>query len=77
MIDRPMREHLEILRLVAAFRLRILEDMGEADALDRRLRDAPNMGGRLDGKRIRQRRSKAASIRATRIGVVIVKRATS
>src|SRR5580698_6023198 len=51
MVDRAVGEHLEILRLVPALRLQVLEDGSEADAFDRRLRDTANMRRRFDGER--------------------------
>ena len=65
-IDRPVREHLEVLRLVPALRLRVLEHVGEADAFDRRLRDAANLRRRLDRERFEHGRNHVDRVRELR-----------
>src|SRR5512145_2872333 len=47
-----MTHHLEVLRGVSAGGLGVVEGAREADPLDRRLRDAPDRGGRLDPEQV-------------------------
>ena len=58
-----MAEHLEVLRVVAGRRLGVVEGVGEADALDRRLGDAPDRGGRLDAEQVEHGRHHVDDVR--------------
>ena len=51
-VKRAVAHHLEVLRDVFGWGLRVTEGVGEADAFNRRLGDAANGGGRLDAQQI-------------------------
>ena len=55
MIDRPVSEHLEVLRDVFRRRLCVIEGMREAQAFDGRLCDSLDRRRRLDAKRLEHR----------------------
>ena len=56
MVDGTVAHHLEVLGDVPGRRLGVVEGMGEAQALDRRLGDAPDAGRRLDPQQLQHRR---------------------
>ena len=51
-VDGAVPEHLEVLGAVPGRRGRVVEGVGEADAVDRRLGHAPDRGGRLQAERV-------------------------
>ena len=72
MIERSVREHLEILRLVPALRLLILEDVREAQTFDRRLGDATNMRRRFDSERLEDGRDHVDGVRELRANLACI-----
>jgi hypothetical protein len=61
-----MAEHLEVLRVAVAARVRLIESMREADAVHRGLAHAADLGGRLDAEQIKHRRRHVDDVRVLR-----------
>ena len=67
-IDRPVTEHLEILRVMLRCGLGVFECMFEADAFDRRLRDSADLLRRIDPQALQNRRHHVDGMRELRAG---------
>ena len=62
-VDGAVTEHLEILDTVPGRGGRVVEGMGEADPVQRRLGHAPDRGGRLEAERVQDRRDHVDDVR--------------
>ena len=54
-VDRPVAQHLEVLGVVVALRVGVVEGVGEADPVQGRLGDAADRLGRLDAQQVQDR----------------------
>ena len=70
-VDRPVAEHLEVLRVVVGLRLRVVEGVGEADAVHGRLADAPDRGRRLDPEQVEHGRDHVDDVRVLRADLAL------
>ncbi len=55
MVDRPVTEHLEVLRVAAGLGGSVVQRVGEADSVQGRLGDAADRRGRLDAQQVQDR----------------------
>ena len=62
-VDGPVAEHLEVLGAAVARRVGVVEGVREADAVHGGLRDAPDLGGRLDAEQVEDGRHHVDDVR--------------